>query len=284
MSGTSRLCVIAGTLLVFGAVTFAGISLRPGQGHANANLPVQKTTVASPDAVDRGNFGPFVRSLNDRPYGYQLVADPAIAAGGANAALAPRLVERFEVRPGDCGGDNAIDCGRDRERSELSERGDRNPQGSTYWYRWSLYIPKDFVDVSPTKVALGQFHQEGSHPAWMFEVDGAGYHLDDHVTTRKPRYHTLIKGASLRGRWHDIVVFAHWAKDDSGVLRVWADGSLKFDYQGPTMTAERVYFKYGLYRSFVSRYQNANETDRVPAQTVYFANVSRAENRADLTQ
>ncbi|WP_220151409.1 polysaccharide lyase [Thalassospira profundimaris] len=271
MAGKQGLWIVAALCVLAGAMG------------AKAGEVVSPTVqAASPDAVSRGNFGPFVRSLNDRAYGYQLVPDPAVSADGAGSGKPARIVEKFEVRPGDCGGDNAIDCGRDRERSELSERGGRNPAGSTYWYRWSLYIPTDFVDVSPTKVALGQFHQEGSHPAWMFEVDGAGYHLDDHVTGRKPRYHTLIKAGALRGRWHDIVVFARWSKDSSGILRVWADNDLKFDYQGPTMTAEKIYFKYGLYRSFVSRYQNANETDKVPAQTVYFTNVRRANSREGL--
>lgn len=235
---------------------------------------------ASPNRVARGNFGPFVRSLNDKSYGYQQVADPALAKTAPNVVGA--VVERFEVRPGDCGGENAIDCGRDRERSELSERGDRNPQGSSYWYGWSLYVPQNFANVAPTKVALGQFHQEGSHPAWMFEIDQSGYHIDDHVTDNKTRYHTLINDDGLRGRWHDITIYAHWATGADGVLQVWADNVLKFDYRGPTMTADKVYFKYGLYRSFVSRYQNANETDKVPAQTVYFKNVRRADSRAGL--
>lgn len=237
----------------------------------------------SPDQVLRGNFGPFVRSLNDKTYGYQQVADPVLAPGNKPDA-STTVVERFEVRPGDCGGENAIDCGRDRERSELSERGDRNPQGSSYWYGWSLYIPDNFANVAPTKVALGQFHQEGSHPAWMFEIDQSGYHIDNHVAGSKPRYHTLINDDVLRGRWHDITVYAHWTAGSDGILQVWADNILKFDYHGPTMTADKVYFKYGLYRSFVSRYQNANETDKVPAQTVYFKNVKRANSRSELLQ
>ncbi|WP_211275893.1 polysaccharide lyase [Thalassospira mesophila] len=272
--------------MIAAGIIGSAVANNRGGGSAPDAVPM---VAASPDAVARGNFGPFVRSLNDRPYGYQLVADPVLShmgKGNSSTSLVTPLglVERFEVRPGDCGGENALDCGRDRERSELSERGDRNPQGSSYWYGWSLYIPDDFANVAPTKVVLGQFHQEGSHPAWMFEIDPSGYHIDNHISGRKPGEHLLINEAALRARWHDITVYAHWTTGDEGVLQVWADNQLKFDYRGPTMSAGKVYFKYGLYRSFVSRYQNANETDKVPAQTVYFANVKRAGSRAGLAQ
>ncbi|MDP2698209.1 polysaccharide lyase [Thalassospira sp.] len=227
------------------------------------------------DDVDRGTFGPFVRSLNDTDYGYRVVSDPT----GSAIAL---LVERFEVRAGDCGGPTGIDCGRDRERSELSERGGRNPAGSTYWYGWSIYFPDDFRNVYPTKVALGQFHQEGAKPAWMFQNDRGGYHLDDHVTGTKPRYRKLIDESDLRGTWHRIEVQAKWSRHDDGFLKIWVNGDQKVDYAGPTMTADKIYFKYGVYRSYVSRYQKDRKTDKVPAQTVLFANVRRADTRQGL--
>ncbi len=48
------------------------------------------------------------------------------------------------------------------------------------------------------------------------------------------------------------------------------------------MTARTVYFKYGLYRAFVSRYLKAEGAKRAPAQTAYFANVRRAATREGL--
>ena len=227
-------------------------------------------------AADRGSFGPFERSLSDTPYGYSIVDDPT---GKAPAAR----VERFEVRPGDCGANAGWDdCAADRERSELSERGDRNPAGTAWWYGWSLYVPVDFPNVFPTKVALGQFHQENSHVVWMFQNGRGGYHLDDQVEGYTRRYYELIPDAELRGRWHRIEVQARWSRGKDGFFRVWVDGSRKVDYSGRTMTAGRVYFKYGLYRSFVSRFKKATGAGQVPAQTVYFANVRKAESRDGL--
>ena len=145
-------------------------------------MALSATTVAG----ERGSFGPFVRSLNDTAHGYTVIDDPT------GSAPTPQ-VERFEVRPGDCGANRGWnDCTSDRERSELSERGGRNPVGSTWWYGWSLYVPADTPNVYPTKLALGQFHQEGSHVVWMFQNDGGGYHLDDQVSGRSRQYHELI--------------------------------------------------------------------------------------------
>jgi hypothetical protein len=229
-----------------------------------------------PGSIDRGSFGPFERSLNVKAHGYAVIADPT--------GTAPtRMVERFEVRPGDChfnAGWN--DCESDRERSELGERGRQNPVGSTAWYGWWLYIPDDWINVFPTKVALGQFHQVGSHPVWMFQNDKGGLYLDDHTTGRTRQYHLLIGESELRGRWHRIEVHAHWTREETGFLRVWVNGEQRVDYSGPTMTAKTVYFKYGVYRSFLSRYLQAHGNSEVPAQIAYFAGVKRARSRDQL--
>jgi len=226
--------------------------------------------------LDRGSFGPFTRSLNTRPYGYAVVPDPT---GNAPAPL----VERFEVRPDDCEtGPGWSDCANDRERSELTERGARNPEGSEWWYGWSLYVPADTPNIYPTKTAFGQFHQEGLRPVWMFQNKDGGYHLDDQVAGQTTRYIPLIEEADLRGRWHRIEVHAKWSRGADGVFQVWVNGTQKVDHHGPTMSAPLVFFKYGVYRSFLSRYKEAKGTDAVPAQTAYYANVRRAATREGL--
>ncbi|MDA0664627.1 MAG: polysaccharide lyase [Proteobacteria bacterium] len=227
-------------------------------------------------AADRGAFGPFERSLNSTPYGYIVVPDPTGTAPTAT-------VERFEVRPGDCSANRGWDdCATDRERSELSERGDREPAGSTRWYGWSFFLPAGFPEIHPAKLALGQFHQEKSHVIWMFQQTPGGLYLDDQVAGHTRRYHPLIDAAALRGRWHRIEVAARWTRNEDGYFRVWVNGIRKVDYAGRTMSADIVYFKYGVYRSFISRFRNATGTQDVPTQTVLYANIRRAESRAQL--
>lgn len=249
-----------GAAVVLGAVVFAA-----ALGACQSFVP-----------IDRGTFGPFVRSLNTTSHGYRVIPDPT---GGAPTAM----VERFEVRPGDCGSEaDWSDCATDRERSELSERGGRNPAGSSHWYGWSIFVPRDCVNVFPTKVALGQFHQEKSHVIWMFQNGAGGYHLDDQTSGHTTAYHGLLDDESWRGRWHRIEVHAKWSLDDSGFFTVWVDGERKVDFTGRTMSAQTVYFKYGIYRSFLSRHTRARGVSEVPAQVVYFANVRRADTREGL--
>lgn len=225
---------------------------------------------------ERGTFGPFDRSLNVKAYGYGVVPDPT---GGAPTPS----VERFEVRPGDCAAETRWDdCAQDRERSELSEKGGRNPAGTYAWYGWSFYVAADFPNVYPTKTVLGQFHQENAHPIWMIEHTPTGLVLEDHVTGPHVRATPLIDEADLRGRWHKVEVEARWSKGADGLIRVWVDGVRKIDHAGPTMDAAKVYFKYGVYRSFMTRYEKANGVDVVPAQVAYYANVRRAADRDGL--
>jgi hypothetical protein len=232
-------------------------------------------TVAD-SSINRGSFGPFMRSLNTTSHGYAVIKDPT------GSAPAP-LVERFEVRPGDCGSnDGWSDCAKDRERSELSERHKTPTTGTSSWYGWSLFVPVDYVNIYPTKVALGQFHQHRSHPVWMFQNSRGGYHLDDQVTGTTRRYYKLIDDKDLRGKWHRIEVHAKWANKNDGFFKVWVNGQQMVDYSGQTMSASATYFKYGLYRSFMSRYRNTKGRDDVPGQIVYYANVRRANSREGL--
>lgn len=229
-------------------------------------------------SINRGSLGHMDRSLNTKRYGYKVIDD---FTGNAPT----EKIEKFEVRPGDCSSEGSwSDCANDRERSELKEPVDNRftGHGSEQWYGWSIYFPEDYINIYPTKVALGQFHQVKSHPVWMFQNSDGGYHLDDQVYGHTRHYHKLISENDLRGKWHKIEVHVKWSKKDDGFMKVWINGEQKVNYSGQTMDAETVYFKYGLYRSFMSRYKLMNNVDKVPAQIVYFANVKRSKTREGL--
>ena len=230
-------------------------------------------------AQDRGTFGEFRRSLNTTSYGYRLIKD-------VTGKAPTRNIEAFEVRPGDAGKDDWYDDTKnddtknDRERSELSQVKKDQKHGDTQWYGWYLYFPANYPNIFPVKVTLGQFHQQSARPAWMFENADGGYWLYNQVSGKTKEKYPLIDENNLRGKWHKIEIHAHWSKDSDGFLKVWTNGTLKVDYHGITMSAERIYFKYGLYRSFLSRYAQAGKAGQVPAQTVYYAAVKRGNSKA----
>lgn len=224
-------------------------------------------------SVSRGSFGEFTRSLNTKTYGYEVIED---FTGTAPTAF----IEKFEVRPGDCSGDGGwSDCDNDRERSELSGPKD-NYRGTEYWYGWSLYIPQDYPNIYPTKTALGQFHQKDGPPAFMFQNYGGGYWIDRNFGYTTNQFQ-LISEEDLKGKWHRIEVHAKWHNAD-GFFIIYVDGVEKWKFEGQTISEQAVLFKYGVYRTFMTRYKSRYGVDEVPSQTAYFSNVKRANTREGL--
>lgn len=222
-------------------------------------------------AADKGGFARFERSLNSTPHGYQVVDDPT------GAAPSPK-VERFEVRAGECEENGAwSDCRADRERSELAEFDSRSLEGAEAWYGFSFYLPEDWPDVWPTKTVIAQWHQERRHVVWMLLHRRGALVLDNQSGGATSEYVELIPAGDLTGRWRRIEFYAKWSTGRDGVVQLYLDGDLKVERLGPNMTADKVYFKYGVYRSFISRHGHP-----VPTQTAYFANVSKAKAREGL--
>ena len=65
----------------------------------------------------------------------------------------------------------------------------------------------------------------------------------------------------------------------TGFLKVYVNGGLKVAHKGRTMTTDMIYFRYGVYRSFISRYRSNGADEIIPTQAAYFANVMKAEAR-----
>lgn len=227
--------------------------------------------VAGCVASDRGKFGMFERSLNIKSHGYAVVDDPTGSAPTAK-------VERFEVRPGDCGVDSGwSDCANDRERSELSQTSGR-VSGGEIWYGWSFYFPQDYPNIFPAKTALGQFHQTRSYPIWMIQHQSDGLYLDRQTSAGSQDLYPLIAEAMLRGKWHKVEIHARWSRNFDGFFRVWINGEQKVNYAGRTFYGSDTYFKFGVYRSFLSR----ATTKPAAGQTVLYANVRAADTREGL--
>lgn len=226
-----------------------------------------------------GHGGEFIRSMNIKPHGYAVIKDFTGKAPNA-------FIEKFEVRPGDC---HTIpewsDCKNDRERSELSGP-ENNYINTEFWYGWSLYIPEDYPNVYPTSTALGQFHHHRhDNPAFMFK-NGDGLINGGYWVSREFEGTTnsmqLLSEEEFKGKWHHIEIHAKW-HDTNGFFIVYVNGVKKWHFAGETIYAKHpIYFKYGIYRSFVSRYKNLNDVDEVPSQTAYYANVKRGKNRESL--
>ena len=191
---------------------------------------------------------------------------------------------RFEVRPGDCGRDDTwSDCENDRERHELAGGDQRDGQGETVWYAYSLFIPEGTSDVFPTKTTLGQFHEMGENVVFAMDLTPRGYIVEHKLVGWGDATRTIIPPEDLYGRWHDILVRATWSDGDDGAFDVWVNREHVYDYEGRTMRDRRgrgMYFKFGIYRTFISRFEGMNDGAPPPAQVVYYDEIRTGNSAA----
>lgn len=217
----------------------------------------------------------FQRSLNDKPYGI-VTTDKS----KGHPAFAGSKAERFEVRQGDCGQQPGwSDCATDRERAEMSELKPYTQMNTPTWYSWAVYFDPSWPDISPVTTTVGQFHQRDvSAPAMLFIQRNGTYYMRiesaKELWATNAREYELINPKLLRGRWHYVIVHANWSKNADGFIKVWVNNTLRVDIKGPTtVNSTPVYFKYGIYRSFVSRVQNR------PTHIVYIDEVRKGPTR-----
>lgn len=107
--------------------------------------------------------------------------------------------------------------------------------------------------------------------------------MDKQVSGSTEQYFPLISEEDLKGRWHRLEMHVNWSNDSQkGFLKIWVDDEQKVDFRGQTAENNPIYFKYGIYRSYLSRYKEDRKVNEVPAQTLYFSNVKRGLKREDL--
>ena len=221
-----------------------------------------------PKDVVSGNK--FSKSLNTygtfKKYGMQVVDKKdghPVRAGNKSI--------RFEVRSGDCGKSRTWnDCTTYRERHELHGR---DFSGGTWWYAWSIYFPKDFINVYPASLCLGQFHETNTEtPPWMFLNDRGGYSVNNMVKVPAGFQTKLLTREQMLGKWNDILINAKWTHKDEGFFKIWVNNNLAFDYKGPTKRKGKNYFKFGIYRSKVFKKD-------LPTQIVYFDEIRTGKTK-----
>ena len=155
-------------------------------------------------------------------------------------------------------------------------------------------LSKDFIDVHPTNTDLGQVHQKGG-------PSGTAGGL--------PSYPPLIQIGAHNGYlyfgWHELSGSASNVIDQKrdyklkplkDMKEVWTDISFCLDFKNKRMDAwvdgikkveilkspiffkpKEIYFKHGIYRSFISRYKSRNN-GTMPTQIVYYDEVRRGNS------
>ncbi|MBT3777819.1 MAG: hypothetical protein HOF83_07230 [Pelagibacteraceae bacterium] len=237
----------------------------------------------------KSGFKYHMNFMGHHDHNFQYIKDKKKARAG-------KYYQRFELRDGDCFGDDDggwSDCDTDRERVEFSTR-PRQPITKNQCYGYSLMLSKDFIDTHPTNVTLGQVHQHGgpkgtaeglaSFPPLIqidaregslyfnwHELSGSATNVID-----KSRYHKLKSLEDMKGVWTDISFCLDFKNKR---MDAWVDGIKKVEIlKSPIFfKPEAIYFKHGIYRSFISKYK-ARNNGKMPTQIVFYDEIRRGNS------
>ena len=189
--------------------------------------------------------------------------------------------------------DDWNDCKNNRERVEFSGKPQQRPK-NTKCYGYSLMLSKDFIDVHPTNTDLGQVHQKGgpsgtagglpsyppliqigAHNGYLYfgwhELSGSASNVID-----QRRDYKLKPLKDMKEVWTDISFCLDFKNKR---MDAWVDGTKKVEIlKSPIFfKPKEIYFKHGIYRSFISRYKTRNN-GKMPTQIVYYDEVRRGNS------
>lgn len=208
--------------------------------------------------------------------------------------------QRFEVRAGDCfqDGSELSDCNIDRERAELSVKDERYRMypGSAHWIAWSIFIPNNYKASDRVTTTIGQIHQHGGMdstaggfrsrpPIIQFDSIGGVFGTTFHQLSGTIEngfdwgdFTPLTSMAKLQGKWTDFVVYFDSSKT-SGIMKIYMNGRLVQTIDKPITVEPREYyfFKYGVYRSFISRNKGP-----MPTQVVFYDELRIGKTREEV--
>ena len=250
---------------------------------------------------DDGNFGLRFSShsgyekhtnyMDQNDHNYSYISDNDFARRGS-------FYQRFELRDGDCFWDEYWnDCDNNRERIELSSEPRQKPE-DIQCFAYSIMLDKAFIDIHPTNTTLGQVHQIGGPSGTMEELPSFPPIIQ--IGARKGRLHfewhelsgsasnvidigkdyDLISLDEMKDKWTDISFCLNY-KDKR--MDVWINGIKKHEIlKSPIrFIPESTYFKYGIYRSFISAYKQEKmfgKDDALPTQIVFYDEVRRGNS------
>ena len=180
-----------------------------------------------------------------------------------------------------------------RERFEFSSRPRQKPNGKQC-YSYSIKLDKNFKSVNPTNTDLGQVHQKGgpkgtagglkSFPP-LIQIGAKnndlyfGWHKlsgnENNVIDKRIDY-KLAKISDMKEVWTDISFCLDFENER---MDVWVDGVQKVKIlKSPIFfKPKEIYFKYGIYRSFISKYKEGKNR-KMPKQIVFYDEIRRGNS------
>jgi len=245
--------------------------------------------ILSSNAFSKTKFSEVKKALNEDGYGkaipekfHHLNSPKAInPVSVSDFSIIGEKSIRFESNDGECGKEPKWnDCTNDRERTELYYK--KKPWKKERWYRFYIYLPKDYNSIAPAKMSLIQWKRhKPSKVLVMFQHMHAGLTFNRNGDSFKDSYVVLKRNEELLGNWTEIIFSTNWHPDPAkGFMKVWIDGKLKVDFKGISNTKKgnELSLRYGLYSSSMSRYKTAFQTQTMPQRVIFFDGVKEEKS------
>ena len=215
---------------------------------------------------------------------------------------------KFIAIPFDCGKDrnsSHSDCGTlDKKKNTFISKGDRvrselSSSNSTFsgeqWLTFSIYIPKDYKTISPTRTSFYQIYEKKNGPALKIEDSYGVMVADIMIKGGTIEKRNLISINDMKGKWTHVVMNNNYSKNkDKGFYNIWVNSKYTASYEGQTYGggAKGLYVKAGLYQTYISRYLKkigmkpdwvkGQDPGKFPTQIIYMDNIYRTTSKKKL--
>jgi len=139
-------------------------------------------------------------------------------------------------------------------RNEIAFYDQRSPMGSARFYSWAFYLDP-LTNWENVNVVVMQLHQgdqgdgKGQGPILSHFIGGGNYNIAWH----EPRdgFTLMVGHKSLNiepGKWYRATYEVKYSTKKDGYVRLWLNGDLVIDYQGPFgARGGRHFLKLGMY-------------------------------------
>jgi len=182
-------------------------------------------------------------------------------------------------------------------RTELTSKDDWTfTEGTEKWINYAFMPARNmlFPKNPHRKYTVGQCHPDGHKITWMMTIQKANLILNHQFSSFKNN--NEWKPSSMEKRrvlkkfkvnknygtdsWTTVRINFKNSKKPDGKLKVWIDGKLAYDYEGPTNWGKKkhkgkrrnvCYFKFGLYANANLKAEHKHEAEGMTVFTDYMA-------------
>ena len=182
-------------------------------------------------------------------------------------------------------------------RTELTSKNDWTfTEGTEKWINYAMMPANNmlFPKNHERKVTVGQCHPDGHKIMWMMTIQSANLVLNHEFSSFKNngewKPSSMEKRRTLKkfkvnenygtDSWTNIRINFKNSKKPDGKLKVWIDGKIAYDYEGPTNWGKKkhkgkhrnkCYFKFGIYTNANQKAEHKHLAEGMTVFTDYMA-------------